>query len=69
MMFQIKNIQYDTDGELVDLPETFEVDANVVYEKGQVDPDDEQGIEDFLSDYISDQTGFCHFGFEIVKNT
>lgn len=51
------NIKYDTDGEQVDLPEelTFYI------------PNEEEieNISDIVSDKISNETGFCHLGFEI----
>lgn len=48
------NIQWDTDGEDVELP------SEIVLPEGMED-------EDEISDYISDETGFCHFGFDIKK--
>lgn len=45
-------IKWDTDGENVDLPAEIEIPA---------DMED----EDEISDYISDLTGFCHFGFRL----
>ena len=48
------NILWDTDGEEVDLPNEIEI-------PDWVDKDD-----DGISDYLSDVTGFCHFGFELV---
>lgn len=53
------NIKWNTDGDieaLSSLPEEMEIP------KGMTD-------EDEISDYLSDETGFCHDGFElIVKN-
>ena len=49
------NIQWDTDGdkELFDsLPQEIEIPEDIT-------------DEDEISDYISDETGFCHFGFEL----
>jgi hypothetical protein len=56
MKYTVSNIKYDTDGEDVDLPETLEIEV----------PDDIQEpeeIDEFLSDEISNVTGFCHTGF------
>lgn len=47
------NIKWDTDGEFVELPNEIELPL------GMVD-------EDEISDYISDETGFCHYGFELA---
>lgn len=50
------NIQWDTDGETIfpPLPEEIELP------EGMTDPDE-------ISDYISDTTGFCHFGFQLSE--
>jgi hypothetical protein len=47
------NIIWDTDGENIELPNEIELPF------GMVD-------EDEISDYISDETGFCHCGFELI---
>lgn len=49
------NIKWDTDGEEVNLPNEIEI-------PDWVDKED----DDEISDYLSDVTGFCHFGFELV---
>ena len=49
------NILWDTDGEKVNLPNKIEI-------PDWVDKED----DDEISDYLSDITGFCHFGFELV---
>ena len=49
------NIKWDTDGEEVNLPNEIEI-------PDWVDKED----DDEISDYLSDTTGFCHFGFELV---
>lgn len=54
------NISYDTDGEAVELPSELEIEV----------PDDlteQEDIEDYLSDEISNVTGYCHKGF-LIKN-
>jgi len=55
MKYTVTDIQYDTDGEEVDLPTELEIEV----------PNDLEGQEadDFISDKISDVTGFCHKGF------
>ena len=57
------NIQWDTDGEqevFGELPTEIEIPKDFVGENGEVD-------EGAVSDYISDETGFCHYGFEIKE--
>ena len=49
------NILWDTDGEEVNLPNEIEI-------PDYVDKED----DDEISDYLSDITGFCHLGFELV---
>ena len=51
------NIQWYTDGEIIYLPTEIEIPDELAnnYE-----------YEDEISDYITDVTGFCHFGFDIV---
>ena len=59
MEYTITNIQYDTDGEKVKLPKSLQV----------IVPDyikDKEEIEEFVSDAISNITGFCHKGFAVT---
>lgn len=56
MKYIITDISWDTDGEDVDLPEEMEIDV----------PDDlnsYEEIEEYISDKLSEETGFCHLGF------
>jgi len=56
--FVVRDIEYDTDGEEIDdLPETLTI---TVPEEIEAD-----NVEQYLSDEISNQTGFCHYGFTI----
>lgn len=51
------NIKWDTDEDMAlleNLPKEIEI------------PEDIED-EDEISDYITDETGFCHFGFEIEE--
>lgn len=48
------NILWDTDGENISLPDEIDIPEGMA--------DEEQ-----ISDYISDKTGFCHYGFELVE--
>ena len=57
--YTASGIQWDTDGEDVDLPEEMDVEVPVEL----VDAGDEDAIEEYISDYITDETGFCHNGF------
>jgi hypothetical protein len=50
---KVVNIKWDTDGENIELPNEIELPF------GMVD-------EDEIGDYISDETGFCHYGFELI---
>lgn len=56
----VTDIQYDTDGEEIDLPTSLKI----TIPEGM---NDQEEIEQFLSDEISNKTGFCHFGFKIKK--
>ena len=50
---RIYNISYDTDGEDdISLPQEFIVQL-----------EDNESVEDMLSEHITEQTGFCHRGF------
>jgi len=49
------NIEWDTDGEDIELLTEIEI------------PDELIGDDEAISDYISEVTGFCHFGFEIER--
>lgn len=53
--YTVTNIKYDTDGEDIDLPTELEIEI----------PDDmeDDEIEEYISDEISNRTGFCHKGF------
>lgn len=49
------NIQWDTDGDAKALSKL----------PGEIDIPDGMTDEDEISDYISNVTGFCHFGFDL----
>lgn len=60
----IKNIKWDTDGDmeaLASLP--TEVYTPPFLERGNYDLD---SYLDDVSDWLSDEYGWCHFGFEAV---
>lgn len=52
---KVINIQWDTDGD------------KKLFKKlpTEIDIPDGMDDEDEISDYISDVTGFCHYGFEL----
>jgi len=56
-IFIVTDIDWDTDGEEVDLPDEMTVNVS---EDEELEEDE---IEEYISDKISDETGFCHFGF------
>ena len=56
------NIKWDTDGDmelLEELPTEVEIPDYLI-------TDDEDDLLDNISDWLSDEYGFCHFGFELV---
>lgn len=58
------NIKWDTDGNiklLKELPTEIEIPDELA--EDVVDMDD---YNDEIGDYLSDLTGFCHYGFELV---
>lgn len=55
MKYRCFNIQWDTDGHRVKLPKEIIV---------EVDAEDEDEVEELLSDALSDKTGYCHKGFD-----
>lgn len=57
---KLTNINWDTDGEDIDLPNEVEAPNEIVK-----DFNDEEELLDYLSDWLSDEYGFCHDGFNI----
>lgn len=58
MTYTVTDIKWDTDGENVDLPNEVNV-----YVPDELDEQIE--IEEFISNYITNETGFCHFGYSV----
>jgi len=63
IVIRVTDIKWDTDGEKVKLP------THVFYEPSLADLEDglRNGDLDFegdISDYLSDEYGYCHNGFE-----
>ena len=56
MKYTVSDIKYDTDGEDVSLPKELEIEVPEEIEDGYE-------IDEYISDKISDLTGFCHKGF------
>ena len=48
------NIEWDIDNEEVDLPTEMEIPTKI------------ENDEEEISDWLSDETGFCHKGFDII---
>ena len=65
-MLKAINIMWDTDGDneiFESLPKEMFIpdELEIMYEK------DKEYALDEISDWLSDETGFCHEGFEVVK--
>ena len=60
MKYIVTNIEYDTDGEVIDLPTTLTIDV-----PEDIISEGEDRIDIFVSDEISNITGFCHLGFSL----
>lgn len=56
------DIEWDTDGEDVDLSPNMDIPLNIAIDNGEID-------EDAIGDYISEESGFCHYGFGISITT
>ena len=59
------NIKWDTDGDLEllqELPKEIEIPECLIGEDT-----DKDEYEEEISEYISDVTGFCHYGFELIN--
>lgn len=61
MLANVTYIDWDTDGEAVDLPSHLLIPIPEGIE-------DEEEIEDYVSDTISEDTGFSHkgFGYDLI---
>jgi len=55
----VTNIKYDTDGAKVKLPKTL----TITVPEDISDPDE---VVEYISDEISNETGYCHMGFSIT---
>jgi len=59
-MIVVKDIDWDTDGDDVDLPETVKIPASEI---------DEESDEDAVADWLSDRYGYCVESYEIDEKT
>jgi hypothetical protein len=56
-VFVVSDIHWDTDGEDIEIPKELTIQIS---EDEELEEDE---IEEYISDKISDETGFCHLGF------
>jgi hypothetical protein len=54
------NIRWDTDGN----SHIFKTLPQEIFYEGYICEEDEDEIDEILGDYLSDNWGFCHYGFE-----
>ena len=71
-MLKAINIKWDTDGDekvLQDLPTEMIIPDYLeeYYYKDRKYEEDRRYVTEEISDWLSNETGFCHDGFEIVK--
>lgn len=60
------NILWDTDGMSpaeLDLPNVIKIPSHILEEC-----ENECDVVEYISDYITDLTGFCHAGFELDED-
>jgi hypothetical protein len=64
---EVTDIEWDTDGEEVDLPTEIKVEipTSILIYRFEDSQDLEQEIDDYVSDEISNISGFCHTGYNI----
>ena len=49
-----------------DLPSSVEIDTDDM-EWDLEDPNDTEEVADWVADWLSDEYGYCHYGFQIKK--
>ena len=65
-MLKAINIKWDTDGDM-EVLNTLPTEMIILNELEELyKKDREYALEEIL-DWLSDETGFCHAGFEVVK--
>ena len=65
-MLKAINIKWDTDGDMEVLNE-LPMEMNIPDKLEEMYKKDKEYALDEISDWLSDETGFCHDGFEIEK--
>lgn len=75
--YLVTDIEWDTDDEdfdesseddILELPTTMEVPIEALLEEGETEDNvDDDDLEERIGDYLSDQTGFCHYGFSFER--
>lgn len=62
MYYKIRcyDIRWDTDGDFL----AFKTLPQEVLYEGYICEEDEDEIDEILGDYLSDNWGFCHYGFK-----
>lgn len=60
MKYEVIDIKWDTDGEDIGLPDKMIVHVDIE------NFEDDYEISEYISDEISNMTGFCHFGFNTI---
>ena len=65
-MIRACDINWDTDGEEVDLPEEVEIqEEDLLYETERPEDVDREELHDRIADYLSDKYEFCVFDFYV----
>lgn len=66
-IFHLQNIDWDTDGDK-SLKKSLPKSMRVVVTMDDVENlDDMDEVDDYISDYISDEIGFCHYGYSLKE--
>ena len=60
MIFEVINIQWDSEGKYIEPEMKIEIPDD---ELADMDKDE---IEERISDELSNESGYCHFGFQIL---
>lgn len=68
--FHVTNIMWDLDAEDEHMRAFLPEEIYVVVDSDSDDLDDDDAVEELISDTLSDATGYCHcgFGYTIVKS-